>query len=176
MLLGMAFFKWGLVTAKARKKTYRNILLFGLGIGLSICVLGWIYNSLVNWSYKYSALLGAQFNDWGAVFMTPGIIAGVMLIYRAEKLKRLTGRLAAVGRMALTNFMMHGVIGSFIFYGHGLGLSGKVERSGQILIVFAIWALQLWLSPLWLKYFRFGPAEWLWRSLTYWKLQPLKKV
>jgi uncharacterized protein len=176
MLLGMALFKWGLLTAKARTKTYRKLLLFGLGIGLTVCVLGWIYNSLVNWSYKYSPLVGAQFNDWGGIVLALGYIAVVMLICRAGKLKRLTTGLAAVGRMALTNYLMHDVICSFIFHGQGLGLCGKVERSWQILIVFAIWIFQFWYSSLWLKHFRFGPAEWLWRSLTYWKRQPMKKV
>jgi len=175
MLLGMAFFKWGLLTAKARKKIFRRLLLFGLGIGLAICVSGWIFNSLVKWSYKYSVLLGTQFNTWGGLFLAVGYIAAVMLICMSGKLKRLTTRLAAVGRMALTNFLMHGIIGTFIFHGFGLGLVGKVDRYGQILIVFAIWIFQLWYSPIWLKYFRFGPAEWLWRSLTYWKLQPMKK-
>jgi uncharacterized protein len=99
----------------------------------------------------------------------------IMLICQAGKLKNLTARFAAVGRMALTNYLMHGIICGFIFHGYGLGLVGKVERTGQILIVFAVWIFQLWYSPLWLKRFRFGPAEWLWRSLTYWKLQPLKK-
>jgi uncharacterized protein len=175
MLLGMAFFKWGLLTAKAREKTFRRLLLFGLGIGLAICVTGWIYNSLVEWSYKYSVLLGVQFNEWGGLFLAAGYIAAIMLICRAGLLQRLTTRLAAVGRMALTNYLMHGIIGSFLFHGHGFGLVGKVDRSGQILIVFAIWIFQLWYSPIWLKHFRFGPAEWLWRSLTYWKLQPMKK-
>ncbi len=174
MLLGMALFKWGILTAAARRKTYLKLLCFGLGIGLAISIMGWVYNSLVGWSYKYSVILGYQFFDLGAIAQTPGYIAAFMLICMAGKLPRLTERLAAVGRMALTNFLMHAVICSFIFYGHGLGLSGRVERTGQILIVFAIWALQLWYSPLWLKRFRFGPAEWLWRSLTYWKRQPMR--
>ena len=62
----------------------------------------------------------------------------------------------------------------FIFYGHGLGLYGSVSRVGQALIVLAVWAALLVLCPFWLKRFRFGPFEWLWRSLTYMKLQPLK--
>lgn len=61
------------------------------------------------------------------------------------------------------------------FYWHGLDLYGSVERTGQIAIVFAVWAFQLTISPWWLKRFRFGPFEWLWRSLTYMKLQPLRR-
>jgi uncharacterized protein len=76
--------------------------------------------------------------------------------------------------MAFSNYLGQTVICTLLFYGHGLGWFGRVERTGQILIVAAVWALQLVVSPLWLRYFRFGPAEWLWRSLTYLKLQPFR--
>lgn len=74
--------------------------------------------------------------------------------------------------------LLHGYFlrsGGILFYGHGFGLFGFVERTGQILIVFLIWIFEILLSLLWLKRFRFGPFEWLWRSLTYWKLQPMRR-
>jgi uncharacterized protein len=64
------------------------------------------------------------------------------------------------------------VICTFLFYGPGFGLFGRVDRLGQVLIVMAIWVFQVILSNLWLRRFRFGPAEWLWRSLTYFRFQP----
>jgi uncharacterized protein len=76
--------------------------------------------------------------------------------------------------MALSNYLLHTLIATTIFYGHGFGLFGSVDRTGQVIIVFAIWAFQLVWSPIWLRYFRFGPAEWLWRSLTYWRVQPMQ--
>ena len=88
---------------------------------------------------------------------------------------RLTRPFAAVGRMALTNYLMQTVLCTFIFYGHGLGQFGMLERWQQLLLVVAIWVLQLVVSPFWLRYFRFGPAEWLWRSLTYMELQPMRR-
>jgi uncharacterized protein len=98
-----------------------------------------------------------------------------MLICKSTCLRRITGRFAAAGRMALTNYLLQAIICTTIFYGHGLGLFGQVERTGQILIVFGVWIIQLWVSPVWLRYFRFGPAEWIWRSLTYWRLQPVRQ-
>ena len=83
--------------------------------------------------------------------------------------------LAAVGQMALTNYLTHTIVCTTIFYGHGLGLFGSVDRTGQLLIVLAIWLGQLTLSPIWLKHFRFGPFEWLWRSLTYGAMQPMRR-
>jgi uncharacterized protein len=91
----------------------------------------------------------------------------VMLIYRAGVLSWLTRAFAAVGQMAFTNYLLHTIICTTIFYGHGLGLFGQLERTGQITLVAAVWVFQLILSPLWLRRFRFGPFEWLWRSLTY---------
>ncbi len=75
--------------------------------------------------------------------------------------------------MALTNYLLQTLICTSIFYGHGLGLFGSFSRVQQILTVVAVWAVSLLLSPLWLRFFRFGPFEWLWRSLAYWKLQPM---
>jgi len=84
--------------------------------------------------------------------------------------------LGAVGRMALTNYLMQTLICTTLFYGHGLGLYGQVERNEQILIVVGIWAVQLTIAPFWLRYYHFGPTEWLWRSLTYWQFQPFRKT
>jgi len=174
MLIGMALFRWGILTAKARKRTYWKILLYAGGFGMIICILGWLYNSSVNWSYKYSLMLGSQFNELGSVILAPGYMAGFMLIIKSGRFQNLIKRLAAVGRMALTNFIMHSFMNLFIFFGVGLGLGGKLQRWEQMLVVFAIWAFQLFYSTWWLKRFHFGPVEWLWRSLTYWKRQPMK--
>jgi uncharacterized protein len=68
---------------------------------------------------------------------------------------------------------MHTVIANFIFLGYGLAQFGKLQRYELYYIVFSIWVFQLIISPIWLKYFQFGPLEWLWRSLTYWEIQPM---
>ena len=85
-------------------------------------------------------------------------------------------RLAAVGRTALSNYLLHSVICLVLFTGVGFGLVGALERWVLYAIVIGIWALQLLLSPWWLNRFAFGPAEWLWRTLTYgtaqrWKIR-----
>jgi uncharacterized protein len=94
-----------------------------------------------------------------------------MLACRRASLAPLTRGLAAVGRMAFSNYIMH----TLLFYGHGFGLFGKVERVWQFAIVLVIWAFQLIVSPIWLRYFLFGPLEWLWRSLTYWQRGPFRR-
>jgi uncharacterized protein len=82
---------------------------------------------------------------------------------------------AAAGQMALTNYLTQSVVLSFLFYGYGLGLFGRLGPAEAALIGAALYAAQLALSRAWLRRFRFGPAEWLWRSLTYGRLQPMRR-
>ncbi len=71
---------------------------------------------------------------------------------------------------------MHTLICTALFYGYGFGLFGKLQRYELLYVVGAIWIFQLIISPIWLRYFRFGPLEWLWRSLTYWQPQPMLRT
>lgn len=82
--------------------------------------------------------------------------------------------LAPVGRMALTNYLMHSIIAAVLFHSYGFGLFGQIELWQGVLIACVIFALQIPFSAFWLKRFRFGPFEWLWRSLTYLKIQPFR--
>jgi len=75
--------------------------------------------------------------------------------------------IAAVGRMALTNYLLQSLICTTIFYGHGLGLFGHVDRAGQFAIVLGIWAFQLLASSAWLRYFALGPIEWVTRWIVF---------
>jgi uncharacterized protein len=173
MLIGMALYKWDVLSAKKSNSFYLINSFIGFLIGLPIIILGISENFALNWRVNYSMFLGWQFNYWGSIFLAWAYISVIMLMYRLVQNSRLIKALAAVGRMALTNYLMQTLICTFIFYGHGLGLYGSVERTGQILLVLFIWILQLFVSPIWLNRFRFGPVEWLWRSLTYWKRQPM---
>jgi uncharacterized protein len=175
MLIGMALFKWGVLSGERSKRFYVMLLVIGLAVGLPLIVYGIMCNFQAEWSFEYSMYSGTLFNYWGSIPLALAYIGMVMLIYKFLSQGELVKRFAAVGRMALTNYLMQTVICTTIFYGHGLGLFGQVERSGQILMVFGVWLLQLIWSPVWLRHFRFGPAEWLWRSLTYLKFQPLRR-
>jgi len=98
-----------------------------------------------------------------------------MLISKTSIWHAMQARLAAVGRMVFTNYILQSVIATGLCYGYGFGLFGSVARCGQFLIVLIIWLFQLWISPIWLSKFRFWPLEWPWRSLTYFKFQPILK-
>lgn len=174
MLVGMALLKWGVLTAQRPPRFYRTMLAAGFVIGLPVVIYGATRNFTAGWSLDYSMFFGWQFNYWGSLFMASAYVGVVMRACQTKPLERFTRPFAAVGRLALSNYLLQTLICTTIFYGHGFGLFGKVERAGQVLIVLAIWVVQLIVSPIWLRYFRFGPAEWLWRSLTYWKIQPMR--
>jgi uncharacterized protein len=175
MLLGMALFKLGILTGMAPVRTYVALMLAGYAIGLSVNLLE--ARALEQSGFATETLVASYLTyDLGRIPTTLGHMALIALVCRAQLLPAATRTFAAVGRMALSNYLAQSAICMFIFTGAGLGLYGKLERHELYYIVAAIWILQLICSPLWLRRFRFGPAEWLWRSLTYWHRQPLRRI
>jgi uncharacterized protein len=176
MLLGMALFKSGVLSGGRTAEWYTRAAVLGFLLGLSLSGYGIWRNVSEGWPVAYSFFVGSQFNYWAAIATDVGWIGVLMLWLRAGAARGLTARLAAVGQMAFTNYIMQTVIATTIFYGHGFGLFGSVSRVGQFAIVLAVWALQLVVSPLWLREYRFGPLEWVWRSLTYGRRMPLRRA
>lgn len=174
MLLGMALHKWGVFKAQCSSRFYAAMLLIGGVGGLGLVATGVVVNHRNG--YDPVAFFGVVgwFNYVGSIGVALAWVALVMLLCKAGALGLLRRALAAVGQMALTNYLMQSVIGAFIFYGWGLGYFGQLNRIDLVPIVLGVWALQLVVSPLWLSHFRFGPMEWLWRSMTYWRAAPLR--
>jgi uncharacterized protein len=167
MLLGMALFKLGVFSAVRSDRFYVTLIVLAVVVGLPVVMYGVHQNVAAGWEARYGLFVGREYNCWASILVSLGWVSAIMLVCRRNVLAELRRRLAAVGRMALTNYLFQTVICTTIFYGHGFGLFGRVERPGQIAIVLAVLALQLLLSPVWLRFFRFGPAEWLWRAATY---------
>ena len=175
MLIGMGLYKAKVFTAERSTAFYRRMLFIGMGLGLSVGILGLVQNYAHDWQCEYSFFLGSQFHYVGSLPMALGYIAGVMLLCKSTWVQNLEKWIAPVGRMALTNYLMQSIIATFIFYGHGLGLFGTVGRAAQWPFIIGIWVLQILYSRWWLKRFKFGPFEWLWRSLTYWEIQGFRR-
>ena len=176
MLVGMALLKLDVFTARRPVAFYATFAAVNLAIGLPLVIYGMWQNFAHGWSVEYSMFLGGGYNYVGSTLVSFGYIGLFMAIVRAGAMKGLTSRLAAVGRMAFSNYILQTIIATTIFYGHGFGLFGSVERTGQVAIVLAVWALQLAISPLWLRHYQFGPLEWTWRSLTYGARQPMRRA
>jgi uncharacterized protein len=133
-------------------------------------------SELIRHDFKFDYLIhgGVLYNVFGSLVVALGHVGLLMLIVQSGVLAWLTRRLAAVGRMALSSYLTHSIVCTTLFYGYGFGLFGQINRTGLAAIVLTIWVIQLWISPIWLRHFRFGPAEWVWRSLTYWRVQPMR--
>ncbi len=180
MFMGMALFKWGFFSNKLPTSTYAIWLLVGYGIGLP-----WAYILFEKGMMAFSSDIGGQldqfwvshrsFREFRRVLVTVGHASLVMLIFRSGIVPWLMRALANVGQMAFTNYLMQSIICTWFFFGYGFGYYNSLRFHQLYYVVFVVWIFQIIFSAIWLQYFRFGPFEWLWRSLTYWKLQPMKK-
>lgn len=180
MFLGMALLGLGFFSNKLSSDTYKTILLIGYGVGLPI---SWFYVQYTATMYLNPALAVDTYRlspntlyDLRRALLALGHASLLMLVYRSQLVPWLMRALTAVGQMAFTNYLTHSIVCSLFFYGYGLGNFGKLAYHQLYYVVFCIWVFQLIISPIWLTYFRFGPFEWLWRSLTYWSPQPMRRA
>ncbi len=158
----------------SRIAAQRRMCVLGLSIGLPIE----IGNAALAWagSLRHSFALvglGTGLHELGSVALCLGLVGGVCLLVEAGAFALATRALASVGRLALSNYLLSTVVTTFLMYWWGLGWFGGVPRLEQIGLVAAIYAGQVILSIAWLKVFTIGPVEWLWRTLTYLKVQPV---
>ncbi|MDB5348806.1 MAG: hypothetical protein JWN86_53 [Planctomycetota bacterium] len=177
MLIGMGLMKLGVFSAERSRRFYLLMMVLGYGLGLPLMVFDSAHQ------ITHGFFLGHQIwyllDGWpfltlyGSIPVVFGHIGAVMLICKSGALTWLTRRLAAAGRMALSNYLLDSVVCTTLFYGYGFDLFGAIHRPMLYAIVISLWVVQLLVSTMWLDVFRFGPAEWVWRSLTYWKPQPI---
>jgi uncharacterized protein len=114
-----------------------------------------------------AGIVGVISYAFGVPALALGFIALVTTLWQRAAWRRPLAWLAPVGRMALTNYLLQTVICVFIFYGYGFGQFGRFGATKATLTAFAIFLFQVLSSALWLKYFAYGPMEWIWRQLTY---------
>jgi uncharacterized protein len=172
MLFGMAGLRSGMLRGEWSRARYRRWLCVCWGIALPATVALAVYVMLARFSL-FSVALGS----WTLTApLRPLMIAGwaCLILLLAKPGGALTERLAAAGRMAFTNYLLTSLICTTLFYGYGLGWFGQLSRWQLYPVVLAIWAMQLAWSRPWLARFRFGPFEWLWRSLARGRLQQLR--
>ena len=177
MLLGMAFFKMGILTGKASTKLYAVMCIVGLGLGIWLSnfqMRHWIDSDFNRFDSIKNTVI--SYYDLGRILRTLGIFGTLMLMYKSGFFNWFFKLMKPVGQMAFTNYLTQSIIGTVIFTGIGFGYFGKLQRYEAYTIVLCIWVVQIIWSHIWLRYFQYGPFEWVWRQLTYWKKLPLKKV
>jgi uncharacterized protein len=174
MLLGMSLYKSGFLDGRLPSSTYARVALIATPVGLALAFIGALELERVAYAMPTRAAVDL-WNYAGAVSASVGYAAALIWIVKRGMLAGLRRRLAAVGQMALTNYLFHSLTASVLFLGWGFGLAGRFDYAAQLLVVLAIWIVQLIVSPIWLQRFRFGPAEWLWRTPTYGRVQPMRQ-
>ena len=171
MIVGMGLFKLGVFTAARSMAFYSALAAGGFGLGVPVVLYAIRAGFASGWSLRAYLVVDALANYWGGFLVGLGWVGVVMLLCKSA------GRLeafAAVGRLALTNYLLQSLLFTTIFYGHGLGLFARIDRAGQLAIAIGVAALELGTSVLWMRYFSIGPVEWAWRSLSLGRRLPVR--
>lgn len=177
MLLGQK--RW-LENIQAHSPLIKKIMYYSIiGTVVMIPIFAFLYSRMENifvyetWLSMFAITAYDNFN----LFFTLFLAAGFIVLFEKKRDKSYLSFFAPFGRMALTNYFLQSVIGAFIFFGWGLGLLGKMRNIEAFALAFVILIVQMIISTYWLKRFNYGPIEWFWRSLTYFKWQPfVRKV
>lgn len=167
MLLGILLFRKGVLQAKLSQASYLKMATIGLGVGLFISGIGLYRSYTHDWNASWVMNIGHHYNYVASVIMALGYIGLIMIWNKKDSMSWLKLRLQAAGRMAFTNYIFMSMACTLIFYGHGLGLIGTMDRLELMGVVFVIWIVILTASPLILNKYRQGPLEYIWRKLTY---------
>jgi uncharacterized protein len=177
-LLGVYFGKRGIFkNLEEHRGLFRKLLLWGLLIGLTGNLLYATLIMPISRIYQtWTLFLATTGQAVGAPLLMLAYVSALCLLALSPAWGKRLQVLAPVGQMALTNYLTQSLVCTLIFYGYGLGLFGKVGHAAGIALTLVIYLLQIPLSHWWMKRFYYGPAEWLWRSLTYLKLQPLRRI
>jgi uncharacterized protein len=172
MTIGMGLTRMGILTGQRSIRFYLTAALIGIGIGLptTIIAFGRVHQAFdIQPGHAWetvSQLIGIP--------LSLGYAALVIALSKWSPARFIAIPLAAVGRMALTNYFLHTILCTTFFYGYGLGYFAKVEFPQLWLVVLSVWTINIIFSMLWLRLFTMGPFEWLWRVLTYRQLVPIR--
>ena len=172
-LFGMALLKTGFFRGDWEPARYRRVALIGFGIAIPVyAALAFIlYRDGFSVPMVFTCALAAT------VPFRPVMVIGIaaLIILATRNGGAFVERVAAAGRAAFTNYLGTSILMTTLFYGYGIGLYGSMSRIELWLVVIAMWALMLVWSKPWLEHFRYGPFEWLWRSLSRFELQPMRR-
>jgi uncharacterized protein len=174
MLIGMGLYKLGVLQGQRSSGFYLRMALVSYGIGIPLNGLSTYAMIASNFDLVTGALWNSPYQV-GRVTVALGHASALILFVKSGSMRWLTDRLAAVGQMALSNYISYSIIYALVFYAPGLRMMGQLQRYQLYYVVLAMWILVLTWSSIWLRYFRFGPVEWCWRSLTYWQRQPMRQ-
>ena len=174
MLIGMGLYKLGVLQGTRSRLFYLRMALIGYGIGVPLNAF--TTYAMISSHYEIITIYMANMpHQLGRASVALGHAAVLLLLAREIRWRWLTSPLAAVGQTALSNYIATSIICALIFFTPGLGLIGQLQRYQLYFVVAGVWIFNLAWSPWWLRRYFFGPLEWCWRSLTYWRRQPMRR-
>jgi uncharacterized protein len=175
-LLGAWFTRSGALLRPAEHLgLYRGLQRWGFGLGLPLALWSaWVLPNAMPDTLDLVTATASNAMMVANLLLCLAYLSTIALLLQTPAWAARLAWLAPAGRMALTNYLLQSIVCVGIFYGYGLGYFEQLSRAWQVPFVLALFALQVVLSHWWLARFRFGPAEWLWRSLTYLRPQPMR--
>ncbi len=180
ILIGMGLQRWRFFQGEWPAGAYGLLAILLTAVGWAVTGIGVWFNEWQNWEASVLEWPGMEFNYFGSLLTAVGYLAAGVLLAKwvagarggagalhARAGAAVVSPVRAVGRMALTNYLFQSVVGTWIFYGHGLGKFNTIERGGLVGIAVGVWAVQLAGSWVWMRTFRQGPVEWFWHWLVW---------
>jgi uncharacterized protein len=175
MMIGMALLKNGFLLGQGDKRRYRLWAIYGVGGGAILSAIAAIGQYASGFNPVIVINTQVAWMIWPRLLMTIGYAAALILLVQLLAGSGFLARVVATGQAAFTNYLGTSIMMTTIFYGYGLGLYGFVSRAELWLFVIGAWALMLLWSKPWLEHFRYGPLEWVWRSLARKKWQSMRR-
>jgi uncharacterized protein len=173
LIAGMGLFKTGFLTGRLSSASYVAIAALGYAIAFPIILAGLAHAYRYGFSSNVTTVAMLAPYEVQTIAASLADASILLLLVRHGAMRPVQRALAAVGRMALTNYIATSILCGVLFTWTNLLPTGTLEHYQMMLVVLSIWAFNISFSLAWLNFFGFGPLEWLWRSLTYWKLQPM---
>ena len=175
-LVSILLFEKRILHAEGRASRYSLFLSLGAFVGLPLCLVALLNSISTVWDPLYA--LGPAGQIWfsGAVVIGAAYAAGIMLVFKFARAKRLRRALASVGQLTLTWSVLGTFALAWIYFSYGQGLAGSIGRVEVMKYTGVFWVIMLVISPVWTRYFYYGPMEWLWRDLVYGQRLPLART
>lgn len=174
-ILGMLIGRYGIHKSEEKMVKYSRMALpYSIGIFAFFYAIVILlpYFGLDGFALRAGTMLFKTYANLGMMLM---YVSGFTLLYYNTKARKAMDKMAPVGRMSVTNYMAQGFIGVPLFYGFGLNLAVELSFMECMLVGLAIYAVQLLYSNWWMKRYYYGPVEWLWRTLTWFKVFPFRR-